>query len=197
MFGPVVVATCALILGGCSVASTGAAGAPAGASAPLGFAGNEQPPGAARIVFPLSVVRTGGIAAFDDHLVLEADGRVHVDSRSVRGRVCSLDSAQRRLLALLAVSPLSEVTTRSATAAPRGGRQSADDEQSAPLVITVSDERSRTLDLDGASSAEVHALLNGLLGDVTLSTPTSTRCYPVSSAPSQAYPSTESVTPHG
>lgn len=194
------VATCALVLGGCSLgstASTGASDVNVRTSAPLAVAGPQPLSVAQRIAFPLTVVRTGGIGAFDDHLVLEADGRVHVDTRTVRGRVCHLGSDQQRLLTLLAVSPLTETPSLPPAASGGGAQAAGDDEQSIPLVVTVVDERSRLITLDGSSSAEVHYLLNSLLGDVTLTTPTSTRCSQASSAPSQAHPSTEGVTSHG
>ncbi|OFE16269.1 hypothetical protein BA895_19645 [Humibacillus sp. DSM 29435] len=149
-------------------------------------------------MFPLTVVRTGGVAGFDDHLVLEANGRVHVDSRVVRGRVCALTPAQQRLLTLLAVSPVGNVATRSAPPTSNGtSQQAGDGERNDPLLITIEDGQSRLIDLDHTSSAEAHDLLDALLGDVTLSTPTSTRCTTASPGPSQAAPSTGSVTSHG
>lgn len=196
------IAVCALAISSCALSSEsptpGAlSGATGGTAGSPNRSGLQQLTGDRRVVFPLTVVRTGGIAGFDDHLVLEANGRVLVDSLSARGRVCSLTSPQQRLLTLLAISPLSDVSTRSAPSSSVGGSQPADDgEQSHPLVITVVDGQSRPIDLDHSSSAEAHDLLDALLGDVTLSNPTSTQCSTTPTTPPTAEPPTESVTSH-
>ncbi len=201
--GSALIAVCALAISSCAITSEpstpGASSDTSGRTAgSLDRSGLQQLDGARQVVFPLTVVRTGGVAGFDDHLVLEANGRMHVDSRSVRGRVCFLTTTQQRLLTLLAISPVDNVSTRSAPSTSVGGSQAVgDDEQSTPLVLTVVDGQSRLIDLDHSSSAEVHDLLDALLGDVTLSSPTSTRCTTTPAAPSQAEHQTGSVTSHG
>ena len=105
-------AIAALFLGGCGAASpSGSAdptsATPATSSTPVrprvGGGGNDAlsvPYGPA---FPLTLRRTGGMAGFDDHVVLGLDGRVHVETRTVHGRVCTLGATQlHQLVALLA-----------------------------------------------------------------------------------------------
>ena len=116
------VAVGALLLGGCGVAvpadrgrpaarrSRPAAGPPAtprSGSGPDIDAGNDDRPGRTVTAasgsgpdepgpkFPMTLRRTGGIAAFDDRVVVQANGRLVVETRLVRGRTCSLTPAQR------------------------------------------------------------------------------------------------------
>jgi hypothetical protein len=124
--------------------------------------------------FPLTLRRTGGIAGFDDRIVLEANGRIRVDTPSVRGRVCTLDAPQRRQLVTLLA------TLRLGAATDLPGRDVAPLEpevtESDPITISVTDEQARELDLSDPSLGEISGLVANLVSDVTLSVPATTAC---------------------
>jgi hypothetical protein len=124
--------------------------------------------------FPLTLRRTGGIAGFDDRVVLEADGRIRVDTRSVRGRVCTLTAPQQRhlvtLLATLRLSPATDLPTDDLSPLD------ADLTESDPITISVTDDLARELALSDPSLGEVAGLVGTLVSDVTLSVPATTRC---------------------
>lgn len=201
--GSALIALCALASSSCALGSEPPTpGASGGATGRMAVShdrsGLQQLTGDRRVVFPLTVARTGGVAGFDDHLELEADGRVHVDSRGVQGRVCFLTPAQQRLLTLLAISPLGQESARpTRPASLQGSPPDNEGEQDGPLVVTVTDGQSRAVDLDHSSSAEAYDLLEALLGDVTLSNPTSTRCSTTPPAMRTTQPSAGTVTSKG
>lgn len=141
-------------------------------------------------VFPLTVRRSGGIADFDDRVTLRADGRVLVQTRTMRGRVCTLDrDRQRQLVAALGTlrlgapgsggvpeSSADGVGGSSAPGATDGTDSAAGGAN--PIVISVVDARGRPADLKEASLASVLTMVASLVSDVTLSQPSSTRCTP-------------------
>ena len=62
-------------------------------------------------VFPLTLRRTGGVAGYDDTVILKADGTVLVTTRSIHGRECQLSGAQQKhLLSLLSTLRLVDAT---------------------------------------------------------------------------------------
>jgi hypothetical protein len=144
-------------------------------------------------VFPLTLHRTGGIAGYDDTVVLQADGKVLVDTRSVRGRVCQLSGTQQtHLLSLLSTLRLVE-----ATDAPTPGSDGATGDGTVPpegdetpndaIVINITDHKLRPLDLSDPSLGEVAGLVGALVADVTLSSPAATECTtPTSPVPASA-----------
>ena len=104
-------AIAALLLGGCGAALPGDQTDPTSSTATsstpapprVGGGGKDALSAAYGPAFPLTLRRTGGMAGFDDHVVLDLDGRVHVETRTVHGRVCTLGAPQlRQLVALLA-----------------------------------------------------------------------------------------------
>lgn len=127
-------------------------------------------------VFPLVLRRTGGIAGFDDRIVLDSDGHLRVETRSVHGRVCTLAGpVQRQLVTLLATLrlgvPLSEVPSTEVTPVDPEVAPESD-----PISISVTDHRARAIDLSDPSLGEIAGLVGSLVSDVTLSAPASTRC---------------------
>jgi hypothetical protein len=179
-------AAVALLLAGCGVDVPSTDGdfttppAPAGAEASTSPAstsaedsiGPEYGP-----QFPLTLRRTGGVAGFDDRIVLRADGRLLVETRSVHGRVCTLSGPQLRqvvgALSTLRLGPWS------GTVGPAGGSGSADPATTAasdPITISVTDDRSRAVDLTDPSVGEAAGLVGSLVADVTQSSPATTRC---------------------
>lgn len=192
-------AIAALFVGGCGSAASGysgpGAGGPgssSGAGATSSAAPSSTPPrsrvgsggsdaGAASYgpSFPLVLRRTGGIAGFDDRIVLDLDGRMHVETRSVHGRVCTLPAQQQRqLVSLLATVRLdAPSTTTSPSDVPSGDLATvAPDPVTDPITISVTDEQDRPLDLSDPSLGEISALVAGLVSDVTLTTPATSRC---------------------
>ena len=177
-------AIAALVVGGCGVAapaggpgdgsvtSGGAATSPAPQR--FGAGGDSSVSSSSGPVFPLRLRRTGGIAGYDDRIVLEADGRVRVDTRSVHGRVCTLTVPQQRqlvtLLATLRLGPAVELPGEEL--APSDAEPPEND----PITISVTDDQALELDLSDPSLGEVAGLVGSLVSDVTLSVPATTTC---------------------
>ncbi|WP_330475664.1 hypothetical protein [Terrabacter sp. C0L_2] len=134
--------------------------------------------------FPLTLRRTGGIAGFNDRIVLDLDGRLHVETRSVHGRVCTLaPTQQRQLVSLLATLRLDPSAAGLPTSDPAGGQgpvgpdsPDAPDAVTDPITITVTDDEARPIDLSDPSLGEISGLVGVLVSDVTLSVPATTRC---------------------
>ena len=127
-------------------------------------------------VFPLVLHRTGGIAGFDDRIVLDADGRLRVETRSVHGRICTLAGpVQRQLVTLLATLrlgvPLTEVPSEEFTPLDPNAATESD-----PISISVTDDHERAIDLSDPSLGEIAGLVGSLVSDVTLSAPATTHC---------------------
>ncbi|CAN7579916.1 hypothetical protein LJR027_004072 [Terrabacter sp. LjRoot27] len=181
-------AVAALFVGGCGSAtpddgSTGGVtpAAPTATSSTtsalrFGAAGDDALGSSYGPAFPLTLRRTGGIAGFDDQVVLEANGRVRVETRSVHGRVCTLSAPQQRqLVTLLATLRLGPSTTAPSTDGSLGGDPDAVPE-SDPITISVTDHQARAIDLSDPSLGEISGLVGVLVSDVTLSVPATTRC---------------------
>lgn len=159
--------------------SSTSARAHAGSAASGGSGGSDALAPSYGPSFPLVLRRTGGIAGFDDRIVLDLDGRMHVETRSVHGRVCTLPAQQQRqlvsLLATLRLDP--PATDLSSGDVPTGDLATvAPDPVTDPITISVTDDRARPIDLSDPSLGEISGLVAGLVGDVTLTAPATTRC---------------------
>lgn len=182
-------AVAALLLGGCgggassspldSTTGPTTGPAPASTSPPPRFGAGSGIGGEAYgPQFPLTLRRTGGSAGFDDSVVLDATGRVRVDTRSVHGRVCRLEPGLKsQLLSLLATLRLG-TDSNSATDPPAEQTTPVDGgvAESDPITISVTDDRARSIDLSDPSLGEISGLVGTLVSDVTLSVPAVTRC---------------------
>lgn len=178
-------AIAALLTGGCGVVMSDSDASPGGAA----HTSTATPPPKPRFgaagsgvvtsdspTFPLVLRRTGGIAGFDDRIVLDADGRLRVETRSVHGRVCTLAGpVQRQLVTLLATLrlgvpqtdvPSDDFTPLDTESAP----------ESDPIAISVTDDHERAIDLSDPSLGEIAGLVGNLVSDVTLSAPATTHC---------------------
>jgi hypothetical protein len=127
--------------------------------------------------FPVTLRRTGGIAGFDDSVVVQSDGRVVVDTRLVHGRTCTLDKTEhQQLIAALTalraapVDPAGSSGQGTATAPP------ADDAESEPITLAVTDDLSRAFDLSDSSLGGVSDLIGAVVTDVTLTAPANATC---------------------
>jgi ABC-type amino acid transport substrate-binding protein len=122
-----------------------------------------DPPGP---TFPLTLRRTGGIAGFDDTVVLKATGEVLVDTRTVHGRVCVLRRAERRkLFALLE------------TLRHGAGHPSTTPVIGADVIrVTLTDAHQHPFDLSDPSLGSVSTLVGALVSDVTLTAPATATC---------------------
>lgn len=127
--------------------------------------------------FPMTLRRTGGIAGFDDRVVVEISGKVVVDTRLVHGRTCTLTRVQRQqlmdaLTALRAtpVDPGNPTSGGTATLPP------SDDAESAPITLSVTDDLARSFDLTDSSLGGVADLIGAVVTDVTLTAPASATC---------------------
>ena len=188
----VTTAIAALVVGGCGAAApaggpgvgsgvgsdVGSGTAGGAATRPtqqrFGAGGDSSVSPSSGPTFPLRLRRTGGIAGYDDLIVLEADGRVRVDTRSVHGRVCTLTvPQQRQLLTLLATLRLGPAVEPPGEGAPPAGPELTESE---PITISVTDDRALELDLSDPSLGEVAGLVGSLVSDVTLSVPATTTC---------------------
>lgn len=190
----------ALALSGCG--SVSAAAGAGGASEPTATSPVERPVGGSGLApagggramsgtlggslapaFPLTLRRTGGIAAYDDTVVLKANGQILVETRTIRGRSCTLASSpQRRLLVALSTLRLDEApaTTSDPTPSDSSG---ASDETSEPIHISVTDREARLVDLSDPSLGEVASMVGALIADVTLTSPATTSCRTPAVAP--------------
>jgi len=139
--------------------------------------------------YPLTLHRTGGIAQYDDTVMLYNDGLVLVETATIHGRECRLTGQQRaELLPLLGTlrlvdaprAPAPVGTTRPSTS---GIPDTADGETNDAISITVTDDQQRIVDLSAPSLGAVASLVSSLVSDVTLSSPSQTTCKP-SAAPS-------------
>ncbi|GAB3052120.1 hypothetical protein GCM10027053_09890 [Intrasporangium mesophilum] len=142
----------------------------------FGIGGDDSLSSSTGPEFPLTLHRTGGIAGFDDRIVLEANGKVLVETRSVHGRVCTLERGQQRqLVSVLATlrlgPPSSDTPSDDFTAVDPGVAPESD-----PITISVTDDKSRQIDLRDPSLGEIASLVGSLVSDVTLSVPATTRC---------------------
>ena len=191
----VVMSVAALLLAGCGVevpvsdapATSVAASTPTPTGERFGVDGRAGAPDYGP-QFPLTLRRTGGIAGFDDRVVLRSDGTVLVDTRSVHGRVCTLTPAQRRQLVTalsmlrLGPWPTTEPGIGEFTPLDPGSPGESD-----PITISITDNQLRPVDLSDPSLGEVAGLVGSLVSDVTLSAPATTRCTtPTSPVPAPA-----------
>lgn len=133
-------------------------------------------------VFPLTLRRTGGVAGYDDTVILRADGTVLVNTRSIHGRECQLSGAQQKhLLSLLSTLRLVDATETPTVGGPDGtvdgsAPEGDDDTPNDAIVIDITDHKLRPLDLSDPSLGEVAGLVGSLVSDVTLSIPAATEC---------------------
>ncbi|MDN5767274.1 MAG: hypothetical protein L0H96_11625 [Humibacillus sp.] len=153
--------------------------------------GSLSPPSPA---FPLTISRTGGIAAFNDTITLRADGRLSVETRSLHARTCTLD--RQRQLDLVAALGTLHLGGTGATGVPDPAADGSEDisgtggtgspsgagGDTSQIVIAVVDARGRSVDLGEPSLASVLTMVTSLVSDVTLSQP-STQCTTGSAAP--------------
>lgn len=177
-----VVALVAVVLGavslsGCGAPSLANATAPTPADAPaspmseatrthsstLGPTARTMGP-----TFPLTVRRVGGIAEFHDTVVLQVNGSLTVDTDQFTGRTCTLDKTDRTAL----VGALSTLQL----ADPGTGTPQPNDTNSNPIRLTVTDAHDRAVDLGDPSLGDIRSSLSALVSDVTLTSPTSTKC---------------------
>ena len=121
--------------------------------------------------------RTGGIAGFDDTIVLRANGQILVETRTVRGRSCLLGAAQQRqLLAALSTLRLGVDGSAATPTEPVDPVGSGDGETNDPITIRVTDVHARPVDLSDPSLGEVAGMVGSLITDVTLTAPATTSC---------------------
>ncbi len=152
--------------------------------------GSQTPPSP---VFPLTISRTGGIAAFNDTITLRSDGQVNVETRSVHARTCTLErQRQRDLVAALGTlhlgstgatgipDPVADGSDGIGVPGGTGAGGAASD--ASQIIISVVDARDRSVDLSEPSLASVLTMVTSLVSDVTLSQP-STRCTTAAAAP--------------
>lgn len=177
------IAVTALVLTACGTASaertTQTTPAPAGSgtssAAPRGggAAGPKgvQPPDSRGPTFPLTLRRTGGIAGFDDTVVLEASGEVLVDTRTVHGRVCVLPKPRREQL-----YGVLETLRHGGEVAPEGASTGAG--ESDVIRVTLTDAHHHPFDLTDPSLGSVSDQVGALISDVTLTSPATVTCKP-------------------
>lgn len=184
----------ALAAGGCGSIEPSEAGAlpsaePAGGPAAPGSAGATSGTGP---VFPLTLHRTGGIAEYDDRVLLYADGSVLVETTTIHARECQLSEQQRTellpLLGTLRLAGASQVPPpgQAGTGEPptTGAPDTGDGESNDAIAITVTDDEQRIIDLSAPSLGTVASLVSSLVSDVTLTSPALTTCRPPAAPPS-------------
>jgi hypothetical protein len=201
----------ALLLGGCGVAVPASGSAPATQPQPSGGgstgdagsgsgidAGNDvdrangeggvgSGPDEPGPKFPLTLRRTGGIAGFDDHVVVQSNGRLVVETRLVRGRTCTLTATQRQqlvsALTALRATPVQATDPSTDAAVPIPPAEDTEEADSEPITLSVTDDLARTFDLTDPSLGGVSDLVGAVVTDVTLTTPASATCTTSTPAP--------------
>lgn len=175
------IAMTTVVLTSCGTASAEltrpTASAPAGtdtsAAAPRGggpqVPKGAQPPDSRGPTFPLTLRRTGGIAGFDDTVVLKASGEVLVDTRTVHDRVCVLPKPRREQL-----YGVLETLRHGGEVSPEGS--SAGTGESDVIRISLTDAHRHPFDLTDPSLGSVSDLVGALISDVTLTTPATVSC---------------------
>lgn len=151
-----------------------------GQSAPRGALGPRDPGATAAApispMFPLTLRRTGGIAQFDDTVVLTGDGRVTVRTRTVSGRVCTLPEPLRtELTASLGTVPMTG-TLRTAPPATGAPDSAVEPGPTLPITISVTDARERNVDLSHPSLGRIASIVGAVVADVTLTSPALSTC---------------------
>ncbi len=141
------------------VGSIAACGGPA--SSPAGQGPQE--------VFPLTITRSGGIAGFQDVLVVAQDGRVSLTRKGRKTRQCRLTAAEvSRVTAAAAQVPWSRVT-------PANTRPSFPDD----LVTTVRSPAGGPARLEDPQSGGGRQVFTELLSDLTGDPAASRLCTPL------------------
>lgn len=127
--------------------------------------------------FPMTLRRTGGIAGFDDRVVVEVTGRVVVDTRVVHGRICTLTKSQRQqLMAALTALRATPIESGNTSTDGTATLPPSQDPESDPITLSVTDDLARTFDLSDSSLGGVTDLIGAVVTDVTLTTPSSASC---------------------
>jgi hypothetical protein len=120
-------------------------------------------------VFPLTVTRTGGIAGFQDRVVVAGDGLVTVTRKGVRTRRCQLTPAVAgQLTAAASRVPWSRVT-------PASTRASFPDD----LVSTMQSPAGGPVRLEDPQADLMGPLLLELLNDLNGGPAASRMCHPL------------------
>jgi hypothetical protein len=141
--------------------STGPTSAP-GLGTPPGPPGPDSP----GPTFPLTLRRTGGIAGYDDTVVVKATGEVLVDTRTIHRRACVLERAHRRQLFAL-LETLRHGGGHASTAPVNG---------SDVIRVTLTDAHQHPFDLSDPSLGSVSGMVGALVSDVTLTAPATATC---------------------
>jgi len=130
--------------------------------------------------FPMTLRRTGGIADFDDRVVVQVDGRVVVETRLLRGRTCTLSATQRQqligALTALRATPVQATDLSTDGAVPIPPADDSGDGESEPIALAVTDDLARSFDLTDPSLGGVSDLVGAVVIDVTLTSPASAKC---------------------
>ena len=120
-------------------------------------------------VFPLTITRTGGIAGFDDVLVVASDGLVSITRKGQAQRQCRLTpEAAERLTTAAAKVPWSRLTPSSTSASV------ADD-----LVTMVVSPALGRVRLEDAQGSAVGPVFTELVNDLSGGRSASGMCKPV------------------
>ena len=214
------VAVSALLLGGCGVSVSAIGSAPATQTQPSGDGGStsDAPAGGGGSgidagndvdrangdggvgsgpdepgpTFPMTLRRTGGIADFDDRVVVQVDGRVVVETRLLRGRTCTLSATQRQqligALTALRATPVDATGSSTDGAVPIPPADDSGDAESAPITLAVTDDLARTFDLTDPSLGGVSDLVGAVVIDVTLTSPANAKCSTPTTTPTTTTP---------
>lgn len=147
---------------GSGPSGTGSAGTGSAGTSPTG-------PSTSASVFPLTLVRAGGIVGFSDRVTIESDGTVTVSRRGRTQPPCRLDAGLRQQIVTAAAGvdwkSLGRATSSSPTVADA-------------LVVSVS-ARGGTARVGQPEVADLQEPLTRLLADVSLPPDKRTLCTPM------------------
>jgi hypothetical protein len=156
---------CTTLVVAATASCGGSTTTPAGATPPATTPTSQRQ----RAAFPLTITRTGGIAGFQDVLVVAGDGLVSVTRKGQKPRRCQLvPGAVERLTTAVSQVPWSRIT-------PGSTHPSYPDD----MVTTVQSRAGGPVRLEDPHTGQAGQVFLELLNDLTGGTAASRLCPPV------------------
>ncbi len=152
---------CLALLAGCGTASVSGGGSATTAGSPPSTSGTTSPGPAS---FPLTVSRTGGIAGFNDTIVIRADGQATVSAKQGAATSCRIGADALATLTGQLTGLLNAPKPTPPTATPNHVRADA-------LIFTVTDPAGKSVKVPDPPTGPAEQAVVALVDDVTGPTP--------------------------
>lgn len=163
---------CGLVLlagcGSASVTGSGPAGGSTGTDLPATgsrtTSSSSTTPGTQTAAFPLTVNRLGGVAGFNDSIVVRADGQTSVKGKQGAPMTCRVGPDDLKRLT-------GQVTTLLATPHPTPPVMTPDHVRADAIIITVADAAGLSFRLPDPPEGDAQQAVAALVDDVTGASP--------------------------